>query len=75
MNELRTTRKIEFADTDMEGIVHFARFLVFMETAEHEFLRALGAEVHMTVEKQDIGWPRTIMIATRGIRAIAQLTR
>ncbi len=58
MHEFRTRRRVEFADTDMGGIVHFSRFFVFMETAEHEFLRALGAEVHMTVEEQDIGWPR-----------------
>lgn len=58
LQEIRTRRRIEFADTDMGGIVHFSRFFVFMETAEHEFLRALGAEVHMTVEDQDIGWPR-----------------
>jgi YbgC/YbaW family acyl-CoA thioester hydrolase len=58
MHEFRTHRRVEFADTDMGGIVHFSRFFVFMETAEHEFLRALGAEVHMTLEDQDIGWPR-----------------
>ena len=58
MREFRTRRRIEFADTDMGGIVHFSRFFVFMETAEHEFLRALGAEVHMTFEGRDIGWPR-----------------
>ena len=43
MYELHTTRRIEFADTDMAGLVHFARFFVFMETAEHAFLRAAGA--------------------------------
>lgn len=58
MHEFRTQRRIEFADTDMGGIVHFSRFFVFMETAEHEFLRALGAEVHMRFDDQDIGWPR-----------------
>jgi len=58
IHEFRTRRRIEFADTDMGGIVHFSRFFVFMETAEHEFLRALGAEVHMTLEEQDLGWPR-----------------
>jgi len=58
MHEFRTRRRIEFADTDMGGIVHFSRFFVFMETAEHEFLRALGAEVHMTHDDHDIGWPR-----------------
>jgi len=58
LHELRTHRKVEFADTDMGGIVHFSRFFVFMETAEHEFLRALGAEVHMVLDEMQIGWPR-----------------
>lgn len=58
IHELRTSRRIEFADTDMGGIVHFSRFFVFMETAEHEFLRALGAEVHMDLDGMQIGWPR-----------------
>ena len=37
-HEYRTSRRIEFADTDMAGIAHFSRFYVFMEQAEHEFL-------------------------------------
>ena len=41
IHEIRTRRRVEFADTDMGGSVHFSRFFVFMETAEHEFLRAL----------------------------------
>ena len=58
MHELRTRRRIEFADTDMAGIVHFARFFVFMETAEHEFLRALGTPIHFEHEGSEVGWPR-----------------
>ena len=58
MHEFRTTRRIEFADTDMAGIVHFARFFVFMETAEHQFLRSLGTPVHFIHDGQEIGWPR-----------------
>jgi 4-hydroxybenzoyl-CoA thioesterase/acyl-CoA thioester hydrolase len=58
IHEFRSRRRIEFADTDMGGIVHFSRFFVFMETAEHELLRSLGAEVHMQLEGRDIGWPR-----------------
>ncbi len=56
--EYRTTRKIEFADTDMAGIVHFTRFFVFMETAEHAFLRSLGTSVATEWEGAKIGWPR-----------------
>lgn len=59
MYEYRTTRRIEFSDTDMAGIVHFARFFVFMEVAEHELLRAAGAPaVHFEHEGERIGWPR-----------------
>ena len=58
MHEIRTRRKIEFADTDMVGIVHFARFFVFMETAEHEFLAALGTPVLFEDEGRPMGWPR-----------------
>lgn len=54
-----TRRRMEFADTDVGGIVHFSRFFVFMETAEHELLRALGTSVHVKDEAgRVIGWPR-----------------
>ena len=56
--EYRTKRKIEFSDTDMAGIVHFTRFFVFMETAEHEFLRSLGTSVATEWNGDKIGWPR-----------------
>jgi YbgC/YbaW family acyl-CoA thioester hydrolase len=58
MHELRTRRRIEFSDTDLAGIVHFSRFFVFMETAEHQFLNALGTSVHAIVDGRRVGWPR-----------------
>lgn len=58
MHSYRTQRRIEFADTDMAGIVHFSRFFVFMETAEHEMLRSLGTTVHFEHKGQHVGWPR-----------------
>jgi len=70
MHELRTQRKVEFADTDMVGIVHFARFFVFMETAEHEFLASLGTPVLFTDGGRSIGWPR--VSATCDYRAPAR---
>ena len=42
----------------MAGIAHFSRFFVFMETAEHEFLRSLGTSVATEWEGDKIGWPR-----------------
>jgi len=56
--EYRTKRKIEFSDTDMAGIVHFSRFFIFMETAEHEFFRSLGTSIATTWQGNEIGWPR-----------------
>ena len=58
ISRFTTRRKIEFADTDMGGIVHFARFFVFLETAEHEFLETLGSPVIHDRDGQRIGWPR-----------------
>ena len=58
VSEFRTTRRVEFADADMGGIVHFARYLIFMETAEHEFLRSLGTDAFTSSEGRSIGWPR-----------------
>jgi acyl-CoA thioester hydrolase len=54
----RTKRRIEFGDTDMAGIVHFANFFRFMEAAECEFLRARGLSVLLDWEGQAIGFPR-----------------
>jgi acyl-CoA thioester hydrolase len=54
----RTSRRIEFADTDMAGIVHFSNFFRFMESAEVEFLRSLGLSVKMTWDGQSLGFPR-----------------
>ncbi len=57
-HEFRTKRKVEFSDNDQAGIVHFARFFVFMETAEHEFLNSLGTSVTTELDGDQIGWPR-----------------
>jgi acyl-CoA thioester hydrolase len=43
--EFRITRRVEFSETDMEGIMHFSNFFKFMETAEHAFFRSLGYSV------------------------------
>ena len=54
-----TPRRVEFCETDMAGIVHFANFYLYMEQAEHELFRTLGVEL---LDHQDdgtvISWPR-----------------
>jgi acyl-CoA thioester hydrolase len=54
----RTLRRVEFSDTDMAGIVHFAKFFLWMEHVEQEFLRSIGLSVSMTWEGERIGFPR-----------------
>lgn len=53
-----TRRRVEFADTDQAGLCHFARFFVFLETAEHELLRSLGAAPFHARDGRILGWPR-----------------
>lgn len=56
--EFCTRRRVEWADTDQAGIVHFARFFVFMEAAEHAFWRSRGLSVHSQRNGDTISWPR-----------------
>jgi len=58
MTKFQTKRRVEFCDTDMAGIVHFANFFRFMESAEVDFLQSLGLSVRMEWEGQHIGFPR-----------------
>ncbi|MSR30509.1 MAG: acyl-CoA thioesterase [Gemmataceae bacterium] len=52
------TKQVEFADTDMGGIVHFSRFFRYMEEAEHHFLRSKGLSIMMQVDGAPHGIPR-----------------
>jgi acyl-CoA thioester hydrolase len=58
MSSFRTTRRVEFRDTDMAGIMHFSAFFTTLESVEHEFLRSLGLSVVMEDEQGPLGWPR-----------------
>ena len=39
--EFQVTRRVEFSETDLAGIMHFSNFFRFMEAAEHAFFRSL----------------------------------
>ena len=54
----RTSRRVEFADTDMAGIVHFSNFFRWMESAEVAFLRSRGVSVVLPWEGEYLGFPR-----------------
>jgi acyl-CoA thioester hydrolase len=51
-------RLVEFADTDLAGLMHFSNYFRFVEGAEHAFFRSLGFRVHTTDGKLQEGWPR-----------------
>ena len=53
-----STRRVEFSDTDMAGIAHFANFFPWMESAEHAFLRSLGLSVHGELDGVAYGFVR-----------------
>ena len=53
-----TTRRVEFGDTDMAGIMHFSNFFRFMEAAETDFLHALGLSVSWRADGVKWGFPR-----------------
>ncbi len=57
-SEFVLTRKVEFSETDMAGIVHFSNFFRYMEAAEHAFFRSLGFSVAARPGMPRIGWPR-----------------
>lgn len=54
----RISRFVEFADTDMAGIMHFSAFYRYMEGAEHALLRHLGFSVFNEIGGEVITFPR-----------------
>jgi YbgC/YbaW family acyl-CoA thioester hydrolase len=54
----RISRRVDFADTDMAGIIHFSNYFRFMESAEVAFLRARGLSVSMSWGADKLGFPR-----------------
>ena len=56
VSEYRFTRRVQFYETDVAGIVHFSWFFRYMEEAEHAMWREAGLSIHPP--DSDIGWPR-----------------
>ena len=57
-HEFTLSHRVEFSETDMAGIVHFANFYRMMENAEHAFFRSLGFTIHGHEAGTTTGWPR-----------------
>jgi len=56
--EFKLLRRVEFADTDMAGIMHFSNFFRFMEATETAFMRSLGFSVVLSRCGLDVCLPR-----------------
>ncbi len=54
----RLQRRVDFCDTDLAGIVHFANFFRYMEAAEVAFLKARGLNVSLQWNGEHLGFPR-----------------
>jgi acyl-CoA thioester hydrolase len=52
----RYSRRVQFHETDLAGVVHFSCYFRYMEEAEHALWRAAG----LTIDRagSDVGWPR-----------------
>jgi acyl-CoA thioester hydrolase len=56
--EYSISRRVQFAETDMAGVVHFSNYFRWMEEVEHAFFRAVGLSIAMHHEGREIAWPR-----------------
>jgi len=56
--EFKMTRLVEFGDTDMAGIVHYANFFRYVEAAEFRFFRSLGFSLWAQQSDPPVNWPR-----------------
>jgi len=57
-SEFALTRTVEFAETDMAGIMHFSNYFYWMEACETAFYRSLGLPLITFVPGEVVGWPR-----------------
>jgi acyl-CoA thioester hydrolase len=57
LGEHRLRRRVQFAETDAAGLVHFSSYFRYMEEAEHALWREAGLSI--APAGSAIGWPRT----------------
>ena len=51
-------RRVQFAETDMAGVLHFANYHRMMEEVEHGFWRSVGGCVVLQEGGRTLSWPR-----------------
>ncbi len=56
--EFQISRRVQFSETDMAGVMHFSNYYRLMEDTEHAFWRSVGLSVMTRDGDRHIGWPR-----------------
>src|SRR5271156_6480447 len=51
-------RRVQFSETDMASVAHFAHYFRMMEEVEHAFFRSRGLSVVMPRRGGSLSWPR-----------------
>ena len=57
-NEFVITRRVQFVETDLAGVLHFSNYYRYMEEVECAFWRAQGLGVIHKDNDVEISWPR-----------------
>ena len=57
-NEFVITRRVQFVETDLAGVLHFSNYYRYMEEVECAFWRAQGLGVIYKDNDVEISWPR-----------------
>jgi YbgC/YbaW family acyl-CoA thioester hydrolase len=52
------TRRVQFAETDLAGVLHFSNYFRWMEEVEHAFWRSESLSVIFRRGDGHISWPR-----------------
>lgn len=56
--EFTMRRRVQFAETDMAGVLHFSNYFRYMEEIEHAFWRSLDLTVYLRDSDPHLSWPR-----------------
>lgn len=56
--EFTMRRRVQFAETDMAGVLHFSNYFRYMEEIEHAFWRSLDLTVYLRDSDPYLSWPR-----------------
>lgn len=57
-NEIKLSRRVQFAETDTAGVMHFSNYFRWMEEIEHEWMRSIGMSVIQPHALGTVSWPR-----------------